>query len=685
MSAMHDSDGVKPIEVRPTLRNGRIWVKPLLFLLFVIGFILTSPEPRQPFQFNLDPNIIDQGAGWLFSLWMKFLGRWNPDQMVSGGDYLTFLGLVLSFFSWLMLLPKVPLTVTVGGQITLFGIWLVFGEPCLEHHGVEAWNVCLGAMLIAQLGLWKGTRWNFFVVAAYGVTLGFFPLMRRPAVQTPLACCFILGILGLAAAASGFLRWRNNRRRSEEAGRVCSENPPPNADGYASSPDWSFLQYLKPLAVFFVCFLVMRTGASWVWSSTNHATMRPHPAGYSLIQSLGFGRNAYNAVWGDEYALTQGLLYEGRPWRDDDSRADEKLMALWRKRVLEDPGMVMRGAFAKAVYLVRYFTGTLNPLATQEDGYPTKPSWITMLMGIGCFVGATVCAVMFCRHRNDRMLILAAGTAGLGIAAFAQLVIVVPFYPGCAIAYCLGIFLILLPAVRHVAMEARTENAGFRRLRNTLVYRVVGILALMLLLLVSGFTGYRSVVNRAKARELLAGDPFEKLNQLRLDFAFRFNRLSLPEQQNMIMRLLSAPVSQPVFRLPTHPASEAPKLFSPVLAISGDRFLCVVAKLSRDWKMLLPSRGQGPKNSVLLVVKNGDRLRSSLDFLESPDQYLKIADANWDGRYRMFVLPAPADYAADARFLGVSAFNFKAGVEVETLVLDLIAGDRLYRSDQLPR
>ncbi len=253
MSAMHDSDGVKPIEVRPTLRNGRIWVKPLLFLLFVVGFILTCPEPRPPFQFNLDPNIIDQGAGWLFSLGMKFLGRWNPEQMVSGVDYLTFVGLVLSLFSLLALLPKVPLRVTIGGQITLFCIWLTFGEPCLEHHGVEAWNVCLGAMLIAALGFWKGTRWDYFVIIAFGLILGFFPLMRRPAVQTALAAAFILGILGLAAAANGFLRWRTGRRREEgDSGR--SGNPPPDVSGCASSPDWSFLQYLKPLAVFLPAF-----------------------------------------------------------------------------------------------------------------------------------------------------------------------------------------------------------------------------------------------------------------------------------------------------------------------------------------------------------------------------------------------------------------------------------------------
>ena len=69
--------------------------------------------------------------------------------------------------------------------------------------------------------------------------------------------------------------------------------------------------------------------------------------------------------------------------------------------------------------------------------------------------------------------------------------------------------------------------------------------------------------------------------------------------------------------------------------------------------------------------------------MESPDKYLKIADANWDGRYRMFVLPAPLDYAADAKFLGVSAFNFKDGVEIE-LALELISGERLYRSDQMP-
>ncbi len=409
--------------------------------------------------------------------------------------------------------------------------------------------------------------------------------------------------------------------------------------------------------------------------------MRSHPAGYSLIQSLGFASNPYCLVWGDECALAQGLLYEGKPWRDDDPAADKKLMALWRQRVLEDPGMVLRGALAKAGYLVRYFTGTLNPLATQGDGYPLKPSGITLLMGVAFCVAVAACTVIFYRRRTDRLLILAAGTAGLGMAAFAQLVIVVPFYLGCAIAYCLGIFLILLPAVCQVARETRTDHAEVVPPRNTLVYRMVGILLLGLGLLVWGFTSYRFIVNRAQARELLAGDPIQKLNQLRLDFAFRFNRLSFAAQQQVIVRLLAAPSTQPIFRLPADRQSGPKGIFTPVLAVAGDRILYVVTWMSSDWRMRLPSRGQGPKNSVLLLVKNADRLGSTLGWLESPDKYIKIANANWDGRYRMFVFPAPSDYAADAKFLGVSAYNFKGGEETEGVGLELIAGDRLYPGD----
>jgi len=430
----------------------------------------------------------------------------------------------------------------------------------------------------------------------------------------------------------------------------------------------------------------MQAGASKVWSiANNNLTMKRHGAGHSLFSSLGFTRNAYNLTYSDDCWLTQGLLYEGRPWVDNDVHGQVELEKLWRKRVLEAPGLIVRGAFAKAFYLIRYFTGTLSPLATQYDDYPIKPSWITLAMGVGFCVGAAGCAAMFYRRRNDRMLVLLAGTVGLGIASFAQLVIVVPFYLGTALTYCLGIFLILMPAARHIAIETSTDAAEPQHRRNILVCKMGGVLALGLVLAVGIYTTYRFLINRAEARALLTGDPFQKLNQLRFDFAFRFNRLSIGEQQNVISRLLSPQSSQPVFRPSPKAAGKLEKVFNPVLAVIGDRFLCVVAKLSRDRNVPFPSRAQGPKSSVLLVVKNQDRLGDTLGFLESPDKYLKIADANWDGHYRMFVLPAPPDYATDARFLGVSAFNFKSGSEDEGVGLDLIGGSRLYRSDQLPR
>jgi hypothetical protein len=111
-----------------------------------------------------------------------------------------------------MLLPRIPPMVTVGGELTLFCIWLIFGERCLDHHVVETWNVCLGAMVIALLGFWKGTRWDYFVIGAFGATLGFFPLMRSPAIQSPLACCFVSGVLGLVATANMSLQ----RKRKEK-------------------------------------------------------------------------------------------------------------------------------------------------------------------------------------------------------------------------------------------------------------------------------------------------------------------------------------------------------------------------------------------------------------------------------------------------------------------------------------
>jgi hypothetical protein len=58
----------------------------------------------------------------------------------------------------------------------------------------------------------------------------------------------------------------------------------------------------------------------------------------------------------------------------------------------------------------------------------------------------------------------------------------------------------------------------------------------------------------------------------------------------------------------------------------------------------------------------------------------KIADSNWDGRYRMFWLPQQSGGNSTTRFLTVNVFNFSGGSHTGGLALDLVSGDRLVKA-----
>ncbi len=631
------------------LRN--IWPRALLFALFVVLFYATSLEPalkcRELLVDYTNLNTSDVGLHWLFVTWLRIALWLNPSHGISGDDLFAFETVVLFFFSALMLIPDAPFMAAAGGQLALFLIWLTFGEISAYCHAIEAWDVTLGAMFIVQLAFWKGSRRDYASAALFGGVLGYFPMMRQSAMQASAACFFILGV---GAVAAGVTLWR---RRHE----------------------WAFRKYAWPLGIFLGCYFVVRTGAEWLWTVVSNRPWLPHGAGGILLASLGFAANPYNIVWDDDFQKAQGLLIAKKVWMALElPDVQAQIGQWWRAYVLEDPCVMLRSMLAKAGYLVRYFTGTLDARATQSDQYPISPSWVTFFLGLLFALAAVRFAINLRRCRSDRMLALAAGAAGLFIASNVSLIVVGPFYMGSDIAFCLALFLILMPASEYAARE---QAAAPQFKRNTVVCMALAALAIPAVLPVAAYTGYRSGANRREALDILTGDPYQEFQALGYRFSWRFNRLSLADQQKVIDRLLSSERRGEVFSARS-PAGG--KTFTPILAMIAGDDLGVIAKMSRDWKMDLPSRVQGPRNSALRILKNTGQGPPQMYYLQDVGNYLKIQDASWDGRYRMFCLPEPPDFANGARFLDVGAFNFSGGSHgfSEGLVLDLISEDRLY-------
>jgi hypothetical protein len=108
--------------------------------------------------------------------------------------------------------------------------------------------------------------------------------------------------------------------------------------------------------------------------------------------------------------------------------------------------------------------------------------------------------------------------------------------------------------------------------------------------------------------------------------------------------------------------------------------VAVIARMSRDWKMDLPSVMQGPRNSALFVLKETEVVPSVLNYGSNLSSVQKIADSNWDGRYRMFWLPQQSGGNSTTRFLTVNVFNFSGGSHTGGLALDLVSSDRLVKA-----
>lgn len=675
--------------LRSDMRSDRhrdVWWRLLVFGCFVGIFLLL---PHKVDQFYLDQSGPDLGAQFLFRGWLHLLEWLGFRHRVFATDLFAFQAAVIFLFAGVMLLTKVPLPVATGGALTLLAVWGIFHDLSSFYHAIESWTILVASMFIVLVVFWKGSLRNYVAAAAFGLVLGYLPLMRQSAIlHALLPSIFLL----IACAARAAATWYLGRRAiSDQEREMTVAGGHGSADPAQSSPFRSLQMFVVPVMVMLVFFLATRTGVMWLQTRIDKTPGRPHGAGYPLFLSLGFVNNPYNIAWDDDCAVAQGLLIEGAPWYED-ANGQKKLAALWLSRVKKDPALLLRGILAKSLYLVRYFSNTLDPLMTGIDGYPMKPSGVSLSLGIAFVLAMAFCIRAFVRVHSDRMFVLASGTLGILTAGIGPLVLLVPFYLGSAIASFLTVIFVLAPSA-WFALNPGDRPDDRAEKANKFVYKTGGIILSFVVCVVLVFALARSVINGRQARRIIENDPIESIRRLGHTYAYHFNRLPVVDQQKVIDRLLTQAYRASVFRPVATTVTEGP--FSPTLAFVAEnlapkpspastrRTLFLVAKMSASWKPLAPSRIQGPRNSVLFAMKNVSGAPPILHYLENPGNYSKIPDANWDDRYRMFCLPQNSDVEERADFLYAGVYNFKDGEHGPAgLVLQLVSGNKLYRGGE---
>ena len=655
------------------------WIRVAAFLCLLVACWLTAPDMGQ-----LDARVSsytnmetwDPGAQLLFSAYRYVI---LEGKTATGRDVLAFELGIVAVFSAVSLLARVPIIVALGSQASLFSIWLVFHSVKYVRAG-ESWAVVLAAGFLTCLVFWRGEKWDYFTLLAYGTVLGYLPLIRKSAhlvvLLPPIA---VMGFTFLSGCGLYFSNQRAARWRKAGIMRL----------------------FLAPL-LFCVWVVIVQHAALQAWTATQPVPFREHGTGNPLLMSLGYSKNPYNLAWDDDVSMARGLLLEKTPWTWHGAEAatwQHRRVELWLHYILEDPMVVLRAMLARTDYLSRFFSGTADLQVIRADGNPAQPSWITTLLGVG-FLGAVgLIGWWSFRARGRRMVTLFAGSLGLFLGGLGSLVMIAPFYLGSAIAYCVAFILVLAPAAWICVSQERRSKDTTWEVAGTIAYKIFLIVLTCIVLVVTGYTGWRSVVNRAQARVLMDGNLKTQVQELGIDYAHRFNRLSLREQRNILRRLLDSEREVLVYRGTSRPDSVTEgHVFAPILAFLHDEVAYVAVWMSRDWEMTLPSRIQGPRNSMIQLLRNTSDGPRKVRYFDAPWSHLKIADANWDDSYRMLCFPQlyskslerfagerPAELGKPVKFFHVAAFNFGGGSHMSGLSLLQVGEGRLEMPEKADR
>jgi hypothetical protein len=609
-----------------------------LYFGFVAAFLLTEASSLKEFGTSDDPGFTLLANG----VWgaLRDLGAAPIDGLI----------LVRGIQCALMLLcaalfvhPGLPVRISAGALLSLLLLGIHFGLPFTAHR-VEALAVLVVAVMLLSTAFSSRSTRDLILAFSLGVFGGYLQLIREnlsSVLYVPVAAGGITALLAY---------WLSRQTREESS--------------------------IKRVGTFhLIMLLTFATGAMlssnvprWLFAITEKSELPSHGAGYPLFMGLGFARNPYNIAWDDDTALAFGELVRGRPFRMV-SADQEELVKSAMAIITHDPALLLRNMVAKAAYVLGFFRLALDPQVIAADLLDAEPSFLLSVWAGVSALGALMCVWWFARSWSPTQGLLLIEIAALGTASLAVLLLIVPFYMAGLVTFLMAIVCIVVPAMQQLNDAPPPSDAARLAVKRTLGFLAVAIMAV--LVAAAGWVLFREVINDRAAYEIVAPGAWQKGDRLNLEYVYKFNRLPVDDQQRLIARIMNDPPP-----LAYRPLSQPSGAFIPTVVLYRDRILYVVGRFQRTWRMTLPARVQGPRNSVLIVWPRGPARETILHYLDKRLMYQKITDANWDDKYHMMALPARVD-PTNLASLGV--YNFTAGGHVEGLALQPVVEAALER------
>jgi hypothetical protein len=603
--------------------------RPALYFCFAAAFLLTEASSLKEFGTSDDPGftLLANGVWALF----RDIGAAPVDGMV----------LVRGIQCTLMLLcgalfvhPGLPVRISAGALLSLLLLGIRFGLPFTAHR-VEGLAVLVVAVMLVSAAFSSRSPRDLILAFSFGIFGGYLQLIRES----------LSAVLYVPVAAGGIttalLAYWHSRHADKETSvkRV-----------------WIF--HLIMLVTFAAGAMLSSNVPRWLFAITQKTELPSHGAGYPLFMGLGFAGNPYNIAWDDDTALAYGELIRGRPFHMVSSDQEELVKAAIAI-IIHDPALLLRNIGAKAAYILKFLALSHDRQVIAGDLLDAEPSFLLSFWAGVSALGALMCAWWFARSWCTAQGLLLIEITAIGTASLAVLLLIVPFYMAGLLTFFVAVVCIVVPAIQELNDAPPRSDAERLAVKRTLAVLAGAIV--VVLVAAAGWVLFREVINDREAYEIVAPGAWQKGDRLNLEYAYKFNRLPVDDQQRLIARIMNDP--PPLAYRPMTPPRGA---FIPTVVLYRDRVLYVVGRFQRTWRMTLPGHVQGPRNSVLIVWPRGLAREPILRYMDSRLMYQKITDANWDDKYHMIALPARFD---PTKLEGLGVYNFSAGGHVEGLAL----------------
>jgi hypothetical protein len=384
-----------------------------------------------------------------------------------------------------------------------------------------------------------------------------------------------------------------------------------------------------------------------------------HGTGFPLYLSLGFVSNPYNIAWEDELAIMAHRLATGKPltW---DMAGQARLVAEWKRIVMESPFLVLKNIAEKALFLHRLLCNSL-PLSEQDLSALSPhahPGPLFFWLYVSAVVVVFLLGILLGWKQTSKLFLFSSGVLGCSAGALLAPVLIYPGYPADVYGLLIAIVAVVLPGLPYVVKQESASLYLPIETDRRACKRAIWLVALIVITLVgtgSAWGKWRSLRNSDFADRLSWQDPLCEMQQLGYRYAHFFN-LMTPAAQERILNKLRAVNDARVF-VPSDDL-QLDQCYQPRLAVINGNLLYLVSFFGSNYRLPEKIVDQGFVSAYVHVVKDNMQQLGRWPFEGDCDVrvYHRINDRFWEDRLRMLVFPvAPA--MAQAQSLQVGAFK----------------------------